>query len=270
MSQYFRLRINGHGAYKASETIAEAIGAKPWRARLIRTWANQFVADETLPSSRRGKHQKVKSLLYDEDVHKLLVEYLRSKKCDAGVKDFKKYIENEIFPLVGIEKETAITEKTARVWLNRLGWYHQKVRKDIYLDGHERPDVILAREKFLEKISSFENLIPIPSDDNIMVLNEPTLAPGEKKHMVVVHDESVFCANDGQKTYWGPKNHTPLRKKGMGLSLHVSDFLTEVGGRLKFEDEVACVMMKPGVNRDGWWTSEELVKQVFLFINYHY
>jgi hypothetical protein len=56
----------------------------------------------------------------------------------------------------------------------------------------------------------------------------------------------------------------------MGLSLHVSDFLTEVGGRLKFEDEVACVMMKPGVNRDGWWTSEELVKQVVLFINYHY
>jgi hypothetical protein len=66
----------------------------------------------------------------------------------------------------------------------------------------------------------------------------------------------------------------PLRKKGTGLSLHVSDFLTEVDGRLKFEEEEACVIMKPGVNRDGWWKTDDLIKQVtelysfiVLFIN---
>ena len=57
----------------------------------------------------------------------------------------------------------------------------------------------------------------------------------------------------------------PLRKKGAGLSIHVSDFLTEIDGILRFENEEACVIMKPGVNRDGWWTSELLVKQVRIF-----
>ncbi|CAH1769442.1 9065_t:CDS:2, partial [Entrophospora sp. SA101] len=26
--------------------------------------------------------------------------------------------------------------------------------------------------------------------------------------------------------------------------------------------EAACVMIKPGVNRDGWWASEDLVEQI--------
>jgi hypothetical protein len=43
---------------------------------------------------------------------------------------------------------------------------------------------------------------------------------------------------------------------------HVNDFLTEIDGRLKFEGEEACITMKPGANREGWWTSEHLVKQV--------
>ncbi len=267
MCQFLRLRINGYGAYNASEIIAESIGAKPWRAHLIRLWSNQFLKDSMLPISRRGKHQKIKSLLYDEDLHGLLVKYLWSKKCDINVKDFKKHIEEEVFPSIGIEEKKEISETTVRVWLKKLGWSHQKTHKDIYMDGHERPDVVLARENFLNELSAFENLMPIPSEDNIMILNEPTLAPEKKKHILVVHDESIFYANDGKKTYWGPKDHVPLRKKGMGLSLHVSDFLTEAKGRLKFGGDEACVMMKPGVNRDGWWTSEALIEQVF-FVHY--
>ncbi|CAG8612842.1 12238_t:CDS:2 [Funneliformis caledonium] len=41
-------------------------------------------------------------------------------------------------------------------------------------------------------------------------------------------------------------------KKGVRLSLHVSDFLTEVDGRLKTKEKEACVIMKPGINHDGW------------------
>ena len=65
-----------------------------------------------------------------------------------------------------------------------------------------------------------------------------------------------------KKTLWGPKGHQRLLKKGTGLSLHVSDFITDVGGRLKFGDELACEIIKPGTNRDGWWKCEDLAKQV--------
>lgn len=169
MCQFLRLRINGYGAYNASEMIAESIGANPWHARLIRSWSNQFLKDSTLPISRRGKNQKIKSLLYDEDLHELLVKYLWLKKCDVNVKDFKKHIEEEVFPSIGIEEKKEISETTVRVWLKKLGWCHQKTHKDIYMDGHERPDVVLLRKNFLNELSTFENLMPIPREDDIMI-----------------------------------------------------------------------------------------------------
>ena len=114
-------------------------------------------------------------------------------------------------------------------------------------------------------MAQLEQWMPKPSDDDIMILVEPILNEGDKKHILITHDESIFYANDGKKTFWGPVKHQPLRKKGAGLSLHVSDFLTEIDGRLKFEQNEACVMMKPGVNRDGWWKTEDLVKYFFIY-----
>ncbi|CAH1755843.1 16566_t:CDS:2 [Entrophospora sp. SA101] len=57
---------------------------------------------------------------------------------------FKKYIEEEIFPSIRI-KEKEISEITGKI---------------------------------LEKISSFEKLMPTLAKDDITVLNEPILAPG--------------------------------------------------------------------------------------------
>ncbi|CAB4433581.1 unnamed protein product [Rhizophagus irregularis] len=66
-------------------------------------------------------------------------------------------------------------------------------------------------------------------------------------------------------------------KKGTWLKFTCfSDFITEVDGRLKFEEEEACVncvMMKPGTNRDGWWKTDDLIKQItekeiHIFENY--
>ncbi|GBC13294.2 hypothetical protein GLOIN_2v1780252 [Rhizophagus irregularis DAOM 181602=DAOM 197198] len=53
-------------------------------------------------------------------------------------------------------------------------------------------------------------------------------------------------------------------------------YYDEVDGRLKFEEEEACVncvMMKPGTNRDGWWKTDGLIKQItekeiHIFENY--
>jgi hypothetical protein len=63
-----------------------------------------------------------------------------------------------------------------------------------------------------------------------------------------------------------------LCKKGADLALHDSDFLVDVYGRLTLTDgnaatndecaKEACEIMKPGKNYDGWWTTEDLAKQV--------
>ncbi|CAG8727035.1 12079_t:CDS:1, partial [Funneliformis caledonium] len=45
----------------------------------------------------RGKYQKIKSLLGDEDIYQMIIEYLQSVRCDITVDKFKEYIEQEVF-----------------------------------------------------------------------------------------------------------------------------------------------------------------------------
>jgi hypothetical protein len=40
--------------------------------------------------------------------------------------------------------------RTAIRWLNKLGFLHSKFTKGVYVDGHERDDVVEYRKKFLE------------------------------------------------------------------------------------------------------------------------
>ncbi|CAG8840898.1 8845_t:CDS:2, partial [Racocetra persica] len=78
---------------------------------------------------------------------------------------------------------------------------------------------------------------------------------------------------------WGSADEHQIRRKSPGLSIHVSEFICESIGRLCLseEDKVindllpnneripyneACVVMYSGSNRDGWWTHEDLMKQV--------
>ncbi len=95
---------------------------------------------------------------------------------------------------------------------------------------------------------------------------------GEKPLIFVTHDESIFHVFDGQGRQWLPAGEQPLCKKGAGLALHVSDFLADVCRCLTLADDnvamndkcakEACEIMKPGKNYDGWWTTEDLAKQV--------
>jgi hypothetical protein len=261
MMQYINLRLSGLKCMNASKTLAISIGKGDNQARLIRSWTQNFINYRQIPVSMRGKHQKIKSLLGDEDIHQMISEYLWSIGCNITVSGFKAYVEQEVFSSVGIESKKTISDNTARAWLKHFGWKFRVERKDVYYDGHERPDVIEYRQDFLNEMLELEKWMPKPLND-VMILEEPILDVNEKRHILITHDESVFYANDGKKTFWGPAGHQPLRKKGAGLSLHVSDFLTEIDGRLKFEEEEVCVMMKPGINRDGWWKTEDLIKQV--------
>ena len=108
--------------------------------------------------------------------------------------------------------------------------------------------------------------MPKPLNDNIMVLEEPILNVNEKRHILITHDESTFYVNDGKKTFWRPVRYQPLWKKGAELSLHVSDFLIEVDEYLKTKEKEACVIMKLGTNHDRWWKTDDLIKQVILFV----
>ena len=43
-----------------------------------------------------------------------------------------------------------IKSRTARNWLHRLGFEYKDVKKDVFVNGHERPDVVEDCERFLK------------------------------------------------------------------------------------------------------------------------
>src|SRR2546421_9985020 len=100
----------------------------------------------------------------------------------------------------------------------------------------------------------------------------PTLGPNDKEIVLVTHDECIFYSNDGKRGIWAKSGELPLRKKGNGRSIMVSEFLTEAHGRLCLSDEQifnhrntpkeARVYLQPGKNQEGYWTSKHLVNQV--------
>ena len=106
--------------------------------------------------------------------------------------------------------------------------------------------------------------MPIFEGENMERL-DPLLLPNEKTHILVTHDECLFYANDDKLIIWTPLGKLPLRKKGQGKSIMVSEFLTEIDGRLKLnEDEIllypeipveARKFLKPEKNEEGWWTA---------------
>jgi len=51
----------------------------------------------------------------------------------------------------------------------------------------------------------------------------------DKEHIPVFQDESIFHTNEYQHCVWVKDGQQPLKKKGNGQAIHVSDFITECG-----------------------------------------
>ncbi|CAG8853168.1 23316_t:CDS:1, partial [Gigaspora margarita] len=104
-------------------------------------------------------------------------------------------------------------------------------------------------------------------DESCEIRTFPQLADNEKKHIWVTHNETTFHTYNGQHAVWGPEGEHPLRKKGLGPGVHVSDFLTKTIGRLKDDLEEVREMIVIGARYDGFWDIPKLLQQVKRAVN---
>ncbi|CCI42326.1 unnamed protein product [Albugo candida] len=159
-------------------------------------------------------------------------------------------------------------------WLHSLDISFREIQNPIYIDEHEREDVVAYHQTFLKQMRKYEERLQVVegldgSDENVRV----SWPVEELRPLILVtHDESPFAFHDGLKRLWLPAGEQPLRKRGQGRSIHVSEFLSDVGGRLELDDEKklqypnlpaeACVLVHQGAQHDDWWKAEDLLKQV--------
>ncbi|CAG8798110.1 4409_t:CDS:2, partial [Dentiscutata erythropus] len=122
---------------------------------------------------------------------------------------------------------------TALEWLKKLGWSYKEWKKDVYVDGHKREDVVrYQQEVFLPMMAELEPLIIEYYENDLTKLVKKNIPLNQKPHCVVTHDETTLAANDDKKTGWGPEGEQKLRPKGRGRCIHVSEFLCEPLGRV--------------------------------------
>jgi hypothetical protein len=116
--------------------------------------------------------------------------------------------------------------------------------------------------------------------DNVLLDRiPPTLQPGEKEHILVVQDETIFHTNEYRRRMWVKGDQQPIRKKGGECAIHVSDFISETIGRLKLSEEQigdqhkllaekqlarfkARAIIYPGKGFDAWWDLKQLIEQI--------
>ena len=136
------------------------------------------------------------------------------------------------------------------------------------MDGHERADVVRYRNDiFLPAMSKFEACM-VHYEGLEMKRVEPVLKPGEKEIIPHFHDECCFHANDETRSAWLRKDEQPLRKKGRGRLIHVSDLINPETGRLVLQNPDGSIardarkIIYPGSNGDAWWDCEQLLTQM--------
>ena len=135
--------------------------------KTIRNWLFLFKATngEMLADEEEDDDTVGCWLLESEEGRKEAVSFVRqqsiiSSGAAAGkpmtVDDFHGWVNAHLLPnTLGID--TRIGRTTAHAWLRVLGFKHKTAKKGVFVDGHDRPDVVEFRnDKFLPKMAEIE------------------------------------------------------------------------------------------------------------------
>ena len=275
--RYLRmLQKNTRSRIQSSELVAEVFFGKSgesYRARTIRDWAEYYLLHLDLPLLRQGKYQKTKSLIDDEDVRSCCLSFLRSTPSEKRTAaTFERWINSELKKEAGIDYDLSVSRRTAQNWLLKLGFCFQEYRQgSAYVDGHERPDVVAHRNRFVDEMAEWQRRMETFVGDEMETCIQPELDSGKNKVVLVTQDECIFQAHDGARRIWQEKTRKELRPKGPGASMMVSAFLCQCHGLLRLPEELtelhpeiptdSTVIMHPGANKDGYFTNEDLASQ---------
>ena len=255
----------------------------------MRGYRKEFFENKfQMRESRQGKQERL-LVLSDEDLRKSATEWVRENAFKKGkpnmtALDFCDYVNSSLLPSHHLPPHfpRSISLRTAVRWLHRLGFKPMSHKKGIYIDGHEREDVVKYRSIYLKAMEDYlSNHQPRPlcSDEQHPPPAPSTSPPPErndKKLVLFYHDESIFNVNEAQTWMWGSADKPAILPKTKGSGIMVSDFIDEHSGYLKLspeelEDardsddnfpEEARELFEYGAARAGYWTGEKFMAQI--------
>jgi len=192
------LRIKGMRRMAASKVVAWQWhnGTGIHFACWIWFLACHYQLFEQLPTERQGG-DRGHSLLNKEDIQVAARAHLSSLPTgDVTLKRFHHALHERILPSLGWILRKLLSEHTARQWLIKLGWQRMMLRKGVYMDGYERPDVVeYQKNDFLPLMALHEkNMVQWLANGTEHI--DLKLGPGDKRVITVFQDESSFHINE--------------------------------------------------------------------------
>ncbi|TRM55594.1 hypothetical protein BD626DRAFT_577096 [Schizophyllum amplum] len=243
---------------KSAVQAAIGLGRGKHCAHVLAKLSREFIADHrVLPINPYGSWKV--SMLADEDLAedvRLFLQTLGKLITAQKLADFLnrpniqlKHGINRVIPL-----------STAAGYLIELGYRFAVAKKGMYTDAHERADVVYHRDAvYLPRLAELQKRSYYYENDSTLCMNHV-----EGKRVVIwYHDESIFYAHDRQRKYWYHKDSTAEPyKKGEGASFMIADYFSADFGWLRgSKGESARHTMRPGKNKDGYFTAEDIEKQ---------
>lgn len=298
---------------ESSLQAAILAGRRQSYGKVLRRWCQHFIETHEVPQNTYGAWN-VSVLHTDEDLRASLTEHIRAVGKYFSAEDVVKYV-SEPDIMKKMARTRPISVRTARRWLDLMGYKWRGEKKGQYVDGHEREDVVKYRQEyFLPQLAEWqlrtrkynehgeeeeeeeeggeegERAMVMASerqnDGNVpggmappaANLNSPPIssasvsipdAPRAPRIVIWWHDESIFYAHDRRKICWVHcEDSAKPYAKGEGQSLMVAHFVSADYGWLEAQDgRTAMVQLKPGKNRDGYFTNDDVLEQVTNAIN---
>ena len=106
-----------------------------------------------------------------------------------------------------LSEEDFYSEATMLRWVHGLGFKVQVQKKSLYVDGHEREDVVEDRKRFLQVMLDAQKFLVVNDEHTLEDMSPPTAT-----HDYVNQDEKIFHSNDVQQRYIS--HITPHESKG--------------------------------------------------------
>ena len=112
-------------------------------------WGQCFVQIGTMMRYRQGKHQKLNSLIDDPNIWKAVMTILRSVRVETIDAFSSERISEQLhtFQEFCPSSSVNISERTIWRWLHWLGFKLEERKKELYIDCHERPDILAYRKE---------------------------------------------------------------------------------------------------------------------------
>ncbi|KAI8987110.1 hypothetical protein BDB01DRAFT_904728 [Pilobolus umbonatus] len=248
--------------HHAANIIWLGKASEVYRPKAIVGWAKQFLEYGIISPRRQGCHIKRQSFLADEDVKNAVIGWIKDQRSESlSLISLKKFIEESIVPEY-LSVAGLVSEGTVRNYLHLWGYTYKTNNKDIYFDGHEREDVVVYRKEWCQRMIEHMRYMDRYVGEDLTVVEGEAVRSGGKKRVLVTYDKSTFYANDRKKEMWIREGENPIRKKGPGMSIMVSEFQCRCHGTMRVKEWTSRKLFEAGASRQGYWKSADMIKQL--------